>query len=47
MKAVTAALFAFRALLGHEERSTDEEVYYAAVLVLSGTQERRPHEKVL
>lgn len=47
MKAVTAALFAFRSLSGHEERRTDEKVHYAAVLIPSKTQERRPHEEIL
>lgn len=47
MKAVTAALFAFCAQIGHEERRTDEEVHYAAVLIPSKTQERRPYEEIL
>lgn len=47
MKAVTAALFVFRAQIGHEERRSHEKVFYAAVLIPSKTQERRSHEEIL
>lgn len=47
MRAVTAALFAFCARFGHEERRSHEKVHYAAVLIPSKTQERRSHEEIL
>lgn len=47
MKAVTAALFVFRARFGHEERRSHEKVHYAAVLIPFKTQERRSHEETL